>query len=467
MRINYGYQIPLLPRFKIFLISLLFITTLSNKGAATGGTGTAGEPGPLKISLQDALEFAMENSTAMKTARADLEIAGRRIRETTAAGLPQVDASLGYQFYFDIPTSLVPAEFLGGPPGEFFEIQFGTEQVLNASATISQLVFDGSYIVGLRAARIYRDLARQNVDRSELEIRNRVSETYFLVLLSRDNLSILRNNLANMEQTLDETEKILEAGFTDPINVDQLKLSVSNMKNRITNLERQYELSMNLLKFQIGLDIERQISLTDSLSGLFGKMLKEADITGDFSYQEHIDYKIMLSQHNMNFMNLRREQSFSLPRLTASYTYQEMAMRNDFNFTDMSRPWFPSSYIAVNLSIPVFSSGLRSSRVQQARLELNKSQMATEEVSESLKLQIIEARSQFRTAMERYQTEKGNMELAERILNRTTIMHKEGMASSLELTQANDQMLSTQANYYNAMFEFITAKNNLDKARGL
>jgi outer membrane protein len=169
----------------------------------------------------------------------------------------------------------------------------------------------------------------------------------------------------------------------------------------------------------------------------------------------------------MDYMALRREQSFSLPRLTASYTYQEMAMRNDFNFTDMSKPWFPTSFVAVNLSIPIFSSGLRSARIQQARLELSKTEMETSQVSESLRMQITEARLQFRTAMEQYLTEKENMELAERILKRTTIMHKEGMASSMELTQANDQMLATRANYYNAMFEFITARNNLDKARGL
>jgi outer membrane protein len=422
---------------------------------------------PFELSLQEAIEYASDHNTAMKSARADYEIARRRIREITATGLPQIDGSVGYQYYFNIPTSLVPAEFFGGEPGEFAEIRFGTEQNVSAALTVSQLIFDGSYIVGLRAARIYRELAGQNVERSELEVRNQVSETYFLVLLSRDNLTIMRSNLANMEQTLDETEKTLEAGFTDPINVDQLKLSVSNLKNRLTTLERQHELSMDLLKFQIGLDMKRKISLTDSLAGLFDKIFMEADISGEFDYADHIDYKILLSQQNMNLMGLRREQSFSLPRLTASFTHQEMAMRNQFNFTDASHPWFPSSFVSVNLSVPIFSSGLRTSRIQQARLELTKSELATEEVSQSLQLQINQAMTQFNNAMDSYLAEKENMELAERILRRTTIMHTEGLASSLELTQANEQMLATRANYYNAMFEFITAKNNLDMARGI
>jgi outer membrane protein TolC len=446
---------------------ILFLLASCQIVIAGTGNSQGDKTSPFKLSLQEAIEYASDHNTAMKSARADLEIAGRRIREITATGLPQVDGSVGYQYYFNIPTSLVPAEFFGGEPGEFAEIRFGTEQNVSASLTVSQLIFDGSYIVGLRASRIYRELARQNVERSELEVRNQVAETYFLVLLSRDNLAIMRSNLANMEQTLDETVKTLEAGFTDPINVDQLKLSVSNLKNRLTSLERQYELSMDLMKFQIGLDLNREIELTDSLTGLFERMMLEAGITGEFDHTEHIDYKIMLSQQNMNLMGLRREQSFSLPRLTASFTHQEMAMRNQFNFTDASHPWFPSSFVSVNLSVPVFSSGLRSSRVQQAKIELTKSELATEEVSQSLQLQINQALTQFKNAMDRYRTEKENLELAERILRTTTIMHTEGMASSLELTQANDQMLATRSNYYNAMFEFITAKNNLDMARGL
>ncbi len=456
-------------QIKLLVTFLLLIIYPAIKTYGADNPGRPREIEPLRISYQEALEYALEHSTEMQTARTDVDIADRNLWEITASGLPQIDASAGYQYYFHIPTQLIPAEFFGGQPGEFMEIQFGTEHNMNATATVSQLIFDGSYIVGLRAANIYKKLTAQTLERSELDVRNQVSETYFIVLLSRDNLSIVRKNLSNMEQNLSETEEIMKAGFTDPINVDQLRLSVSNMQNTIQNMERQYEISKNLLKFQIGFDMDGDIELTDSLDSLFNRMLVGSDmeIRTDFNYEDHIDYKIMLSRQNMNFMNLRREQSFSLPRLTASYTYQEMAMRDRFNFTDMTKPWFPSSFLAVNLNIPIFSSGLRSARIQQAKLELHKSEMATEQVSESLKMQIAEARSQFKTAREQYDSEKANLELAEKILERTTTMHKEGMATSLELTQANNQFLTTQTNYYSAMFDFINAKNNLDKARGL
>jgi outer membrane protein len=421
----------------------------------------------LQLSLKEAQQFALEHSTKMKTALADLKIAEKQIWEITATGLPQVDASVGYQYYFNIPTSLVPAEFFGGQPGEFAEIQFGIEQNLNASATVSQLIFDGSYIVGLRAARIYKELASQSMTRSEIEIRNQLTESYLLVLLARENLTIVDKNLTNMERTLAETEEIFKAGFTDPINVDQLRLAVANMKNTISNLQRQHRVTQNLLRFQLGVDIDSPIELTDSLEGLFETISLEAADVGSFDHENHIELKIMLSQQTMDFMAMRRQQSFNLPRLSASYTYQQMAMRNQFNFFESDKPWFPTSFVAVSLNIPVFSSGYRASKVQQAKLQLEKSKLATDQVSQSLKLQMQQAVADFETALEKHSSEKENLSLAQRILKRTTIMHKEGLATSLELTQASEQLLTTQANYLNAMFELLNAKNNIEKARGL
>jgi outer membrane protein len=448
-----------------FIISILLTLPVSGKATCSG----AYQDTVFRISYQEALDYAVEHSTEMRAARIDVGIAGRNQWEITASGLPQIDASANYQYNIRIPTQLVPAEFFGGTPGEFVEIQFGTKQNLTASATVSQMIFDGSYIVGLRAAKIYRELTMQTLERSELEVRNQVSETYFIILLARDNLSIVRQNLSNMEKILAETREILKAGFTDPINVDQLRLSVANMQNRVRNIERQYQISKNLLKFQIGFDIDREIEPSDSLDQLFNLMMVEAEIDPDaeFDYRNHIDFRLMLSRQSMDFMALRRQQSFYLPSLTASFTYQQMAMRDRFNFTDGSQSWFPSSFLAITLNVPIFSSGLRSARVQEARLQFYKSELATEQISESLKLQISQARTRFKNAREQYQSETENLELAEKIFRQTTIMHGEGLATSLELTQASNQLLETRGNYYSAMFELINARNELDRAMGL
>jgi outer membrane protein len=420
----------------------------------------------MQMSLQQAIEYAINHNYELQNARADAIIAQRQVWEITADGLPQVNGTVGYQNFIDIPTNLVPAEFLGGQPGEFAEVQFGTEHNLNATLSVTQLIFDGSYIVGLRAARIFRELSRQNYVKSEIEVKSMVTESYYLALTTAQNLDIVQQNLENLETTLYETEKLFEEGFTDAINLDQLKLTVANLKNSIAGLKRQRTLTLNLLKFQIGIDINKPVQLTDNLENLLQNISIESFAQTDFDFKSHIDFKIMLSQENMQLMAMRRQQSFYLPSISASYTRQESAQRNEFNLFESGQPWYPTSIFGINIQIPIFSSGLRWSRIQQAKLELEKARNNTRMVEQSLLLQRDEATNQIETAMEQYNSEKENLQLAERILERTQIMHKEGLASSLELTQASDQLLTTQSNYINAIFELLNAKNNLDKALG-
>ncbi len=421
---------------------------------------------PLLLSLEDVKQQALIHNAEIKTARADLEIAENQIRETTAIGLPQINASIGYNYFLDIPTSLIPAEFFGGEPGEFAEIQFGTQHNMTATASVEQLVFDGQYIVGLRAARIYRELAGKNLQRSEIEVRSMVQETYFLAQLVAENLKTVTDNMNNIERMLYETVKYLEEGMTDPINVDQLRLTVSNMKQRITDLERQKLLTKNLLKFQAGIDLETPVELTDDLDQLFGDLLTGLTKEYTLDLDQHIDYRLADAQKVMSLMVLRREQSEYLPRLSASFIRQEMAMRDGFNFFDSERSWFPATFFTVNLNIPIFSSGMRSAQVQQARLELKKAEIFRDHIERSLVLQMNEAVAELESTMEQYKNEENSLILAQRIFDRTSIMFREGMASSLELTQANEQLLNSYMNYHNAMFSLLNAKNKLDKAQG-
>ena len=181
-----------------------------------------------------------------------------------------------------------------------------------------------------------------------------VIESYLLALLARQNVEIVRKNLENMERTLFETEKILEAGFTDPVNADQLRLSVASMKNRLSGLERQAGTTMNLLKFQIGLEQSQQIELTDALDDLASGLLAAPLLRPGFRPEDHIQFRLTASREAFSSMALKREQSFYLPSVSASFVRQEMAMRNDFNFLKSGFPWFPSTYFSVNINIPIF-----------------------------------------------------------------------------------------------------------------
>jgi outer membrane protein len=421
---------------------------------------------PAQMSLEQAIDHALKHNYEILNARADANIAQRQVWEITADGLPQVNGAVGYQYFIDIPTTLLPMEIFGGPAGEFQPVKFGLTHNLNASLSVTQLVFDGSYIVGLQAARVYRELARRGYEKSEIEVRSLVTETYYIALATSQNLDIVKQNLGNLENTLRESEVLFEQGFTDAINVDQLRLTVSNLKNNITSLTRQKAFTLDLLKFQVGMKVDQPLELTDNLQQLLGKLSLESLMASQFDHQVHIDYKLMMSQERMALMAMRRQKSFYLPSLSASYVHQQTAQRNEFNFLQSDKDWFPVSIVGVHLNIPIFSSGLRWSRIQQAKLELEKAQTNTRMMEQNLLLQSQDARNQVSTALDKYNSEKENLELADRILRRTGIMHKEGLASSLELTQASDQFLTTQANYIQAVFDLLNANNRLQKALG-
>ena len=448
------FQKPLFSALLLCIISFSF----STKANSTTDT--------LTLTLEEARRHALEHSHNIKTAHLDHKIADRQLWETAAIGLPQINGSVGYQYFTDIPTSLVPAEFFGGEPGEFMEIQFGTEHNVTTALNINQLIFDGSYIIGLRAARVFSRLAQENLQKTENEVINTVTKTYYLALMTRDNISLVSQNLDNMEKSFQETKMLYEEGFTDRINVDQLRLTLSNMKNRLASLERQHQVTLNLLKFQIGIEQKTPVRLEEELTKLFEQSLIMEYKTGDFNPESHIDFRIMQSQEALSFKNLRRHQSAYLPNISAQFVRQESAMRGEFNIFDGSEPWFPTTFFGLNINIPIFSSGMRSSHVQQAKLELEKSKIHKNQVYQALKLEVSEAEAQFENALKQYINEKENLELANKILNQTTIKHREGLATSLELTQASDQMISTQANFLNAMFELLSAKNDLEKALG-
>ncbi len=422
-----------------------------------------------QLSLNKAIDYALEYNYNLQNARADASIAGKRVWEITADGLPQVNGSLSYQYFLELPTSLIPGNVFPMPgvdPDGFIEVKFGTEHNVSAALSVSQLIFDGGYIVGLQAARIYRELALQNYQRSESEVKKLVTESYYLALATNQNLDIVNQNIRNLEKTLFETQKLFEQGFTDALNVDQLKLTVANLKNTLANLQRQKTLTLGLLKFQMGLDVNQPIELTDNLENLLNNIAIDNFISQNFDPKNHIEYKVFFSQEKMQMMAMRRQMSFYLPAISAFYNYQQNAQRREFNIFDSSLPWFPTSIVGLSINVPIFSSGLRYSRVQQARLEFEKAKNNTRMIEQSLLMQKNEADSQLQTAIEKYTSEKENMRLAERIFNQTTIMHKEGLASSLELTQASTQMLNSQANYINAVFELLNAKTKLDQALG-
>lgn len=445
-------------RLAVLLLSLLLLA---------GAAGAAGaDDAPLAFTLKEAQAYAVRHSTETRNARIDVAMAHKKIWETTAGGLPQVSAALSYRDNLKIPTTLIPAKFLDpdAAEGEFIGLKFGTQHNATLELTASQLVFNGSYIVALRAAQVYLQLARDQQEKREIDVRQAVAATYQLVLLAEENRRILASSLENMRRTLDETTAMHQAGFSEATAVDQLQLAVSDLENTLDTTGRQIEAAYRVLKLQMGLDQERRVTLRDTLASILEAMDAEPPPAEDPAPAGHIDLRIVGAQERSMSLLLQREKAEYLPSVTAFLSLSQSAMRDRFDFTRRRGEWFPAAILGLNLSVPVFTSGLRPARVAQARLELEKTRNLKKQVADGLQVARVQARSDFAAAREREANTARLVALARRILDDTRFKFSQGLVTTMELTQAHNQYLNAEAGHAQAIVQLLDARLRLDKA---
>jgi outer membrane protein len=416
--------------------------------------------------LKEAQDFAVQNSYNVKSAQFDLEIARKQVKENLSYGFPQVNASVDYSYYLALPTSLIPGEFLGQPPGTYVEVQFGTKNNLTGGVTLSQLIFDGRYFIGLQYAKIFEQLSTESLEKSEQNVKETVTQTYYNILVGQAALKVLDSTLSVLEKTRYETGEFFKEGFAEKSDYDQLTLTVTDIQNSINSVKRQNEIGYKLLNYQLGIDLDQAVILKDNLDGLIEQASVEAIIDQPFILEQHVDYRLITSQENMKVLGLRNEKAAYYPSLNGFIFVQENAQRNTFNFFEANQPWFLMSSTGVSMRIPIFSSGFRKSRVDQAKIDLEKIQNTKEQVSEGLKLSVAQSRSEFKTALENFIREKQNVDLSLDIYKKTLAKYNEGISTSIELTQQHNQFFAAERNYFQTVMTLLNAKNKLDKALG-
>jgi outer membrane protein TolC len=421
----------------------------------------------LSFTLREAQDFAVKNNYNVKNAQFDLEMARKKVKENLSYGFPQINASVDYSYYIALPTSLIPAEFFpDGQPGEFVELQFGTKNNLTAGATLNQLIFNGSYFIGLQYAKIYEQLSTESLEKSEQNVKENVTKTYYNILVGQEALIILDSTLSVLMNTLYQTEEMYNEGFMEKTDYDQLKLTVTDIQNSVNSVQRQNEIGYQLLNFQLGIDLNTKVTLTQTLDDLILEASAEALAEQPFNLEQHIDYRLISSQEKMKMLGLKNEKAAYYPSLTGFLYIQENAQRDQFDFTDPDEPWFLMSSTGISMQIPIFSSGFRKSRLDQAKIDLEKIQNTKEQVAEGLKLSISQSRSEFKTALENYMREKQNVDLSLDIYKRALTKYNEGVATSVELTQQHNQFFESERKYFQTVFTLLDAKNKLDKALG-
>ncbi|WP_336128117.1 TolC family protein [Mesoflavibacter sp. CH_XMU1422-2] len=427
------------------LIKLL-IVTVSYLGFA--------QETPQSFSLQEAIDFALENNRQAKNATLDIEAAKKQKWETTATGLPQINAAVDYQ-------NLIKQQFESVDFNQDGIPDFGAKNSVNASATLSQLLFDGSYLVGLQSAKVYLEISKNSKEKTDLEVRKAVINAYGNVLMAEESVSILENNIKILQKNLDETTKIYENGLEEEESVEQLQITLSSVQSNLNNTKRLKNLAYQMLSITIGLDYNAPIILTDDLESLTVKNILQDGIE-DADVKNTIDYKIAANDKTSKELLLKLEKSKALPTLSAFLSGAYIGNNNEFKFLSDQQKWIGTATFGASLNIPIFSSGMRSAATQRAQINLEKAQINLDETEQQLKLQIEAAKSDFILATEEYENKKQNLNLAERIENKNQTKFFEGVGSSFELRQAQTQLYTAQQEFLQAMLDVINTKAELE-----
>ncbi|WP_298140116.1 TolC family protein [Flavobacterium sp.] len=415
------------------------------------------------FSLKQAIEHAIQNNYSVINANRDIEAAKQKKWETTTIGLPQINGAVGYVNNFELQKSLIPAEIFGGTPGTFQEVAFGTKHSMNASATLSQLIFDGSYLVGLQSAKTYLKISENAKVKTAQEIKEIVVNSYGNVLLADESILILQKNKGILEKTLSDTKEIYKNGLIEEENVEQLQITLSSINSSLENVKRQKTIANDMLKLILGINLENQLSLTDKLENLTLSNLDLAVLREEFNVTNNIDYQIGQNLQTSKELLLKLEKSKALPSLGAAVNFGYNAFGNEFQFFTSNQKWLNYSNLGINLNVPIFSSFGRSSRTQQAKIALEQSKTQLTETEQKLRLQFEKSKSDYEFSLEQLSTSKSNLNLAERIENKNQIKFTEGLSSSFDLTKAQEQLYSAQQNYLQAMLDVINKRASLEK----
>ncbi|MFI8378422.1 TolC family protein [Leeuwenhoekiella sp. NPDC079379] len=417
------------------------------------------------LSLQDAIIYGLNNSYSAKNAQTDVEIALKQKWEIIAQGLPQITGEVTYQNQLIQPTSFIPAQFFdpNAAAGTFIPVQFSPKQNAAATATWNQLIFDGSYIVGVQSSKTLLQISENAKVKTDLEVKQAVIEAYGNVLLAEESVIILQKNLKTLDKNLSDTRKIFENGLTEEEDVEQLQITYLGLETQLNNTIRQLAIAYDMLKLTLGITIDSKLQVTDSLEDLAMQYYDLNLLTQSINPENNIDYRIAADQTNLAQTEVKLEKSKALPRLSAYVNYGASGASNDFSFLSNEQRYFEQSILGVSLTVPIFSSGMRAAKTAQKELAYKKSLEDLEQTRNQVKLQMATARNDYQFALDNFSTQEKNLALAERIENKNSIKFFEGIASSFELSEAQTQLYQAQQDYLQAMYEVIANKAALEK----
>lgn len=440
----------------------IFILTALLAGAFTGAYAQTGQP--LNLSLQECIDYALLHQDTVLNAQLDVKSAEYKVKETTGQGLPQVSGSAQFQDYIKIPQTLIPAEIFGGTPGTYVPLQFGVKYQSTLGLNVSQLIFDESYFVGLKASRTYKELYQRSFTRSKINATINVTKAYYQVLVSNEQLKLLDADLKQLKEQVDQTAAQNKQGFAEQIDVQRIQVQYNNLVTNRENIVRSLVLNYELLKFQMGMPVGDQLLLKDKLEDVSLTDENAAQTSDTTFYHNRIEYGLLETNYKLNQLQVANVKSRFYPTLSFQGNYVSSYQNNSFDKLFQSN--FPSSYIGLTLNVPIFSGGQRINQYRQAKIAVLKSENDMAHIKNGIILQADAARTTYINSLKSLNNQKENQKLAREVLRVSKIKYQQGVGSSIEVTQAQTALEQSDNDYVQALYNALVSKVDLQNAYG-
>lgn len=417
---------------------------------------------PKSLSLEEAIEFGMKNNRSIINADREILKAKKERWKTIAIGLPQISSEINYQNFLEMPVSLVPAEFFGGEVGTFRELTFGTKQNMIGSVKMEQLLFDGSYLVGLEASRVYLKISENLFEKTNLEVKKLITTTYTNVLIAQYTISFLEKNKKTLEVNLTEIHQLFKNGFEEEESVEQMQLSLAQVNSQLKYAQNLVKITKEMVKFVIGYPTEKPLVLESDLETIFNEEIYFKTSPEIDDIQNNIDIKIADNNVKSESLQFKYEKSKSLPKLSGFINQTYTGNSEEFTFTERNQKWFGSTLVGLTLKVPLFSSLGRTAVSQKAKISLDQAITELTDTQERVRIEVKAAYNDYQLAIDNYFTEKENLRLAERIEKKNQTKFFEGMVQSFELRMAQMQLYTAQNNFVTAIQSVINKKTALE-----
>ncbi|HVU97483.1 MAG TPA: TolC family protein [Puia sp.] len=405
------------------------------------------------LTLAQTIDYSTKNSVLVKNALLDYRIQEQSNRATTSQALPQITGNLGVTDYVQIPTTVLPGEFFG-QPGKFVPVKFGTQYNSTAGVTLTQILFDGQVFVGLQARQASLDFYKKRQEITEQMLRANITKIYYQLLVGKWQIDQIDANIANQQALLHNSTEMFKNGFAEQLDVDKANVQLANLETEKIQVEYQLSNGYLGLKVLMGMPVKDSLHLSDTLTY---DMIRDAVLGDDYKYTDRRDYQLLQINRQLNEFNIKRYKKEYIPTVKLNANYSQNQYTNDFNW-GQKMSWFPTTYVGLAISVPIFDGFYKAANVRQARLQLQQTVNNMDSLKNRIDNDVRETQLRFTAALATLDYQKKNMDLSAKVYAQTRKKYEQGLGSNLEITTAfNDQRVA-QSNYFNALYNAIAAR---------